>query len=314
MLPKAEEERHQRVPLLTPLPSFLRTNVDGLSWNWLILRRPVLKKRHVSIPRERKIENGSGKRNEKNRKLGGPGHWGGRPGPTKIAFDVANIGQAKAVAKVGLVVFYIRGEISQIKPLKERATIHEFRKHAPRTRQKRTQDPGDFLTCRRNAGEKPKLCPLPLAHHRKVATRQPQFPICLCKPSSTQHPSSGTRRPMVTKRVKKTATSTRAHREGAKGTETTLKKHPKQIRIYLSEETGGSDSECQACKWSSKSVVPVCQILPRSWIKPRTTSEFACRSWKLPSTTEAILVHDKMESATSGCPALIMDSGLELAQ
>ena len=32
---------------------------------------------------------------------------------------------------------------------------------------------------RRNAVEKPKLCPLPIAHHRKVAAHQSQFPICV---------------------------------------------------------------------------------------------------------------------------------------
>ena len=32
---------------------------------------------------------------------------------------------------------------------------------------------------RRNAGETSKLCPLPIAHHRKVAARRPQFPICV---------------------------------------------------------------------------------------------------------------------------------------
>ena len=39
---------------------------------------------------------------------------------------------------------------------------------------------------RRHAVEKPKLCPLPIAHHRKVATRQPQFPICVRRVHSAQ--------------------------------------------------------------------------------------------------------------------------------
>ena len=51
------------------------------------------------------------------------------------------------------------------------------------------------------------------------------------KSTTTQHPSNWTRRPMMAKAVKETATSARANSEGERLTETTQEEQPERLRI-----------------------------------------------------------------------------------